>query len=144
MNALGEATGVAADLELRTLLEENAERRTAADHAIEGLRLVARHAGTWADPDQPPRDPAEVLRTILAIAGDSAARARAMQQERLTADRPVSDSLLLAALVDKLADGNVFITDAELERIDKRRRLTIRHSSPRGGVTIAVRAAAGR
>lgn len=72
---------IAEDLRLRQLLEERAELRSAAGYALDGLRMIARHAGTWADPDQGPRDPAEVLRTILAIAGDTASATEAMWRE---------------------------------------------------------------
>ena len=66
---------------LQRMLEDEDERETAAAYAIEGLRIIANVAGTWADPDQTPRDAADVLRQVRDVAAETAARTRAMAAE---------------------------------------------------------------
>lgn len=84
MNAYGEAQGVAADLELRQRLDRVAADRTAADHAIDGLKIIAGHAHRWIVGCPSQTDPTEAMRTIWRVAEDAAGRARAMQDEQRT------------------------------------------------------------
>ena len=87
MNAYGVSQGMAADLDLRERLNQAAERRTAADHAIEGLRIIAGHAQRWLDGTPAQSDPTAAMRTIRCIAEDGADRATAMQDEERTRSR---------------------------------------------------------
>ena len=88
MNHGGEAQGVAADLELRERLDRAAANRTAADYAIDGLRIIVGHAQRWLDGGTPAQaDPTEAMRTIWRVAGESWGRAVAMQDEELTRSR---------------------------------------------------------
>lgn len=85
MNVAGEAAGVAADLELRTRLDRLASNRTAADHAIDGLKIIAQHAHRWIVGCPSQTDPTEAMRTIWRVAEEAKDRAQAMKNDERTA-----------------------------------------------------------
>lgn len=85
MNAGGEAQGVAADLDLRQRLDRAAANRTAADHAIDGLKIIAQHAHRWIVGCPSQTDPTEAMRTIWRVAEEGMGRAQAMRDEERTA-----------------------------------------------------------
>ena len=81
MNAHGEAQGVAADLELRTRLDQASWRQTPLAHAIDGLRIVVEQADRWLDGTPSQADPTEAMRTIRRVAADAWDRALAKRNE---------------------------------------------------------------
>lgn len=81
MTPAGEAQGVAADLELRTRLDQASSHKTPAYLAIEGLSLVVEHAQRWLDGTPSQADPTEAMRTIRRVAADAWDRALARRNE---------------------------------------------------------------
>ena len=81
MTTGGEAQGVAADLELRTRLDQASSHKTPAYLAIEGLSLVVEHAQRWLDGTPSQADPTEAMRTIRRVAADACERAGAKPKQ---------------------------------------------------------------
>lgn len=81
MNTHGEAQGVAADLELRTRLDQASMRQTPLAHAIDGLRIVVEQADRWLSGAPAQSDPTAAMRTIRRVAADACERAGAKPKQ---------------------------------------------------------------